>query len=132
VRPRAAASGPGVGRGHRVLALRRPCPRWLAVAGSLGYLASQNLDAKVSSRLVSGPVTVGTNNDKTGYSLNLAQVVPTSNTAQTVGDALNAARAQGFGKWVLLGTSLTLYAGDGATVVRTFTLDSATAPTQSS
>jgi hypothetical protein len=62
--------------------------------------------------------------------LNLAQVVATSNTAQTVGDALNAARAQGFGKWVLAGTSLTLYAADGTTIVRTFTLDSASAPTQ--
>jgi hypothetical protein len=61
--------------------------------------------------------------------IDLAQTVPTSNTAQTVGDALNAARAQGFGKWSLLGTVLTLYAGDGATVVRTFTLDSATSPT---
>jgi hypothetical protein len=49
-----------------------------------------------------------------------------------VGDALNAARAQGFGKWVLSGTTLTLYAPDGATAVRTFTLDSATAPTQRS
>ncbi len=64
-----------------------------------------------------------------GVSLNLAQVIPASNTTQTLGDALNAARAQGFGKWVLSGTSLTLYAGDGTTVVRTFTLDSATAPT---
>ena len=62
--------------------------------------------------------------------LNMAQSVPSSNTAQTLGDALNAARAQGFGKWVLSGTSLTLYAGDGTTVVRTFSLDSATAPTQ--
>ena len=64
--------------------------------------------------------------------LNLTQSIPTSNTAQTVGDALNAARAQGFGKWVLSGTTLTLYASDGATVVRTFTLDSATSPTQRS
>ena len=56
--------------------------------------------------------------------LNLAQAIPTSNTAQTVGDALNAARAQGFGKWVLSGTTLTLYASDGTTAVRTFTLDS--------
>ena len=62
--------------------------------------------------------------------LDLTQVVPTSNTAHTVGDALNAARAQGFGKWVFSGTTLTLYAEDGDTVVRTFTLDSATAPTQ--
>lgn len=65
-------------------------------------------------------------------SLDFTQAIPTTNTAQTVGDALNAARAQGFGKWVLSGTSLTLYAGDGTTVVRTFTLDSATAPTMRS
>lgn len=81
---------------------------------------------------VSQAVTVGTNNDKTGYTLDLTQAIPASNTAQTVGDALNAARAQGFGKWVLSGTSLVLYAGDGTTAVRTFTLDSATAPTQRS
>lgn len=62
--------------------------------------------------------------------LDLAQTIPNSNTAQTVGDALNAARAQGFGKWTISGTTLTLYAGDGTTVVRSFTLDSATAPTQ--
>ncbi len=64
--------------------------------------------------------------------LDLTQSIPTSNTAQTVGDALNAARAQGFGKWVLSGTTLTLYASDGTTAVRTFTLDSASAPTQRS
>ena len=64
--------------------------------------------------------------------LNFTQAIPTSNTAQTVGDALNAARAQGFGKWVISGTTVTLYAGDGTTVVHTFTLDSATAPTQRS
>lgn len=62
--------------------------------------------------------------------LDFTQAVPTSNTAETVGDALNAARAQAFGKWVLSGTTLRLYASDGSTVVRTFTLDSATAPTQ--
>lgn len=64
--------------------------------------------------------------------LDLTQAVPASNTAQTVGDALNAARAQGFGKWVLIGTTLTLYAGNGTTVVKTFTLDSAAAPTSRS
>ncbi len=60
--------------------------------------------------------------------IDLTQAVPTSNTAQTVGDALNAARADGFGKWVLSGTTLTLYANDGTTAVRTFTLDSSTNP----
>ncbi len=87
-----------------------------------------NLAGAVGS--VTGAVTVGTNNDKTGYSLNLAQAVATSNTANTVGDCLNAARADGFGKWTLVGTTLTLYAPDGSTAVRTFTLDSATSPTQ--
>jgi hypothetical protein len=62
-------------------------------------------------------------------SLDMTQAVPTSNVAHSVGDALNAARAQGFGKWTLVGTTLTLYASDGTTAVRTFTLDSATAPT---
>lgn len=62
-----------------------------------------------------------------------SQVVPlTGNTANSVFDCLNAARAQGFGKWTLVGTSLTLYGPDGLTVVRTFTLDSATTPTQRS
>ncbi len=61
--------------------------------------------------------------------LDMAQLAPTTNTAHSVGDCLNAARAQGFGKWVLSGTTLTLYASDGTTVVRTFTLDSATVPT---
>lgn len=65
--------------------------------------------------------------------VNLSQAVPTSNTAETVGDALNAARANGFGKWVVNTSAspptLVLYANDGTTVVRTFNLDSATAPT---
>jgi len=65
-----------------------------------------------------------------GAPVDMTQTVPTANTAQTLGDSLNAARAQGFGKWVITGTSLVLYAGDGTTVVRTFTLDSSTAPTQ--
>jgi hypothetical protein len=62
--------------------------------------------------------------------LDLTEAVPRSNTAETVGDALNAARVQGFGKWTLVGTTLTLYQSDGTTVARTFALDSATAPTQ--
>ncbi len=61
--------------------------------------------------------------------VDLTQAVPTTNTAHTMADCLNAARAQGFGKWVQSGTSLVLYASDGTTVVRTFTLDSATEPT---
>ena len=79
------------------------------------------LDAAVSSRMAAGGSVMTT--------LDLTQAVPTSNTAGTVGDALNAARAQGFGRWTIAGTTLTLYGPDGTTIVRTFTLDSATAPT---
>jgi len=61
--------------------------------------------------------------------LDFTQLVPTSNSPNTVGDALNAARAQGFGKWVLSGTALTIYAGDNTTMVKTFTIDSVTNPT---
>ena len=64
-----------------------------------------------------------------GAYLDTTQAIPVSNTAETIGDCLNAARAQGFGKWVISGTSLTMYANDGTTAVKTFTLNSATAPT---
>ncbi len=61
--------------------------------------------------------------------IDMSQSVPTSNTAHTVGDALNAARAYGFGKWVISGTTLSLYASDNTTVIKTFTLDSGSYPT---
>jgi hypothetical protein len=124
------------------------------------YLASQGitparasaidyLDVPISSRLASQafvvPPSVGsiaaavlanpTNRLSTdssgGVSVNMSQPIPVSNTAQTVGDALNAARAQGFGQWLLDPNSRTLklFAPDGLTVVRTFTLDSVTVPT---
>lgn len=67
---------------------------------------------------------------RTTSNLNLAQAVPsTGNTAHTVGDALNAARADGFGPWGIVGTTLNLYASDGTTVVHAFTLNSSTVPT---
>ena len=65
-----------------------------------------------------------------GINVDMTQTVPSSNTAHTVGDALNAARAQGFGKWVKSDTTLTLFASDGVTAVRTFTLDDSNSPTQ--
>lgn len=71
----------------------------------------------------SGQVTLGS-----PVNINMSQAVPTSNTAQTLGDALNAARVQAFGKWTLSGVTLILYNSDN-TVARTFTLDNALAPT---
>jgi hypothetical protein len=64
--------------------------------------------------------------------IDMAQSVPISNTANTIGDALNAMRAVGFGKWVISGTNLSLYAPDNFTVVKSFTLNSSTAPTSRS
>lgn len=63
--------------------------------------------------------------------LNFDQAVPYTNTAQSVGDSLNAMRAAGFGKWVMNTGSLTLtlYGGDSTTVVRVFNLDSVEIPT---
>jgi len=91
-------------------------------AGTLGKTIS-DINSKTTN-LPGSPAAVGS-----AMTLDLTQAVPTSNTAQTVGDALNAARAQGFGKWVITGTTLNLYANDGSTVVRSFTLDSGSTPT---
>ena len=95
-----------------------------SVTGAVGSVAG-NVGGSVNGN-VNGSVNSVTN----GVHLDLTQSIPTSNTAQTVGDALNAARADGFGKWAIVGTTLSLYAPDGTTVVRSFTLDSSTAPTQ--
>lgn len=85
------------------------------LAGSAGL----RLYTTQSSGAIHGPVQ-----------LDLTQVVPMSNTAQTVGDALNAARADGFGRWELVGNELRLYGGDGTTLVRRFALDHARGPTR--
>jgi hypothetical protein len=60
----------------------------------------------------------------------LSQNVPLSNTAHSIGDALNAARAQGFGKWQIVGNTMNIYAEDGITLVKSFALDSGSYPTQ--
>lgn len=53
----------------------------------------------------------------------LAAPVSIINAPNSVGDCLNAARAQGFGRWVIAGMNLNLYAPDGSTIIRTFVLD---------
>lgn len=93
-------------------------PAGASISADIAAVAAKTSLIPASPAAVGSPMT-----------LDLTQAVPTSNTAQTVGDALNAARAQGFGKWVQNGTTLTLYAANGTTVVRTFTLNSATNPT---
>jgi hypothetical protein len=77
-----------------------------------------------TDNLPASPAAVGSQ-----MTVDMTQAVPTSNTAETVGDSLNAARVQGFGKWAIVGTTLNLYAANGTTIVRSFTLaPDATAP----
>lgn len=96
-----------------------------SVIGIEAPITDSNLRTQIQPGTSTGQINLNSGN----VPIDLTQSVPTSNTAQTVGDALNAARADGFGKWTTSGTTLTLYAADGTTVVRTFTLDSASAPT---
>ena len=91
--------------------------------------ASGSSDVTITVRGASGTNGAVLTVNLTPVNINMSQSVPTSNTAQTVGDALNAARAYGFGKWVISGTTLSLYASDNTTVIKTFTLDSGSYPT---
>ncbi len=91
--------------------------------------ASGSSDVTITVRGASGTNGAILTVNLSPVNINLTQSVPTSNTAQTVGDALNAARAYGFGKWVISGTTLSLYASDNTTVIKTFTLDSGSYPT---
>jgi len=63
--------------------------------------------------------------------INTTDAIPTTgNTANSIADCLNAARAQGFGPWKIVGNNLSLYAPDGVTVVHSFTLDNGVNSTQ--
>lgn len=67
--------------------------------------------------------------------LDLTQAVPTVNDVNTVGDALNAARAQGFGRWKIDSdaNTLTLYGPNGTTPIQVFDLiPNASSPTERS
>jgi hypothetical protein len=90
----------------------------LAIADESGQVAAKiteyATEMEPETRLLVTPENKLAVDTQGRVSLNLTQTIPTSNTAQTVGDALNA---------------LTLYAADGTTVVRTFTLNDASAPT---
>lgn len=93
----------------------------IGVAGvgltNLGDSRITNLDATISSR--SAPATPQTLDQTTAVA-----------GAGTIAQCLQGAWVQAYGKWVLSGTTLTLYLADGVTVAKTFTLDSNIAPTQ--
>ena len=60
--------------------------------------------------------------------VDMTQIYPNTNTAGTVGDALNAARSGAFGKRILLGRNINYYAPDEITITKTLELDSVSAP----
>jgi hypothetical protein len=68
-----------------------------------------------------------------GVNVNLNQALAApadtdGSQSHTLGEALNAARAQGFGKWTMVGNQFTMYGPDGTTIWRAFTLDSGSSP----
>ena len=82
--------------------------------------------AAKTDNLPANPAAVGS-----AMTLDMSQLVPITNLPQTVGDALNAARAEGFGPWSLdvPTKTMTLFAADGITPVHSFTWDDAENPT---
>ena len=103
-------------------------------AGTAGNIVGNRLDAAVSSRMA----TFGLPANFAALVINgsglvrhdLTQPLDLTNLGDTVGGALVGARAQAFGKWTIVGNLLTMYAADGTTVVKTFTI--APTPTASS
>lgn len=124
----------GVVDGSVALTVTNLSPGVYLASGAIpvsGYSPFDSL-ALVASYLVGAVAMNKVQNDFVAAAkvlVDMTQAVPTSNTAQTVGDALNGARAQAFGKWTRVDNVLTIYASDGSTVVRTFVLDDADNPT---
>lgn len=58
----------------------------------------------------------------------LTYPLPAAPGVSTLGEALAAARAQGFGRWEVAGDLLKLYAADDTTIVRQFSLTPAGGP----
>lgn len=65
----------------------------IATASSIGLKVKNNLDAAITSRLASGNVTVGTNLDKTGYSIGSGGIANTAFAAGAIDSAALAASA---------------------------------------
>jgi hypothetical protein len=103
-----------------------------SVTGSVGSVVG-------SVGSVAAPVTVGTVNDKAGYSLDLAGTLAApraldsvADASLTLNDALHCAIASAAGKESVTGTAYVVRTPSTGTVLRTFTLDSASAPTSRS
>lgn len=81
---------------------------------------------------VTAPVTVGTNQDKTGYEVNMNQNVPEGYSAD--GGAVSLSQIlheinQNAAEFLIAGQTLTVRRRDGSTTAMTFTLDDDTNPT---
>lgn len=118
---------------------------WTGVrAGYLDELAAANLPADVAAvKADTGAILLDTGTDgvvvatasKTGYALSAAAItaildtsIAGAVTANTVREALRAARAQGYSKFSISGDTLTIYESDGVTAAKTFTLAPAGGP----
>jgi hypothetical protein len=101
----------------------RPLRRAPPHAGRGVVTAAAAISAKTTN-LPAHPAAVGD-----AMTLDMTQSVPTANASQTVGDAVNGARVNAFGNWVLLGNTYTLYAPDGVTAVHSLTVDNVNNPT---
>lgn len=95
----------------------------------LTYVAGDSIAVTVSATISSVSTKQIVLNATIDLGIDFTQVVPTSNDPQTVGDALNAARAMAFGNRSLIGTVLNYYAPDASTIVHSYLLNSAIAPT---
>ena len=61
--------------------------------------------------------------------VDMTQIYPNTNTAGTVGDALNAARSGAFGKRYFLDTNIHYYSPDETTIIKTMEVNSKFTPT---
>lgn len=99
------------------------------VPGAAGGILIAGVNASATIN-ITGSLSGSVGSVTSPVTIDGTQVMPTTgNSVNSVADCLNAARAQGFGKWTIVGLTLTLFAPDGVTAVRTFTIDSADAPT---
>lgn len=91
--------------------------------GTAGELVRNNLNAPVTSRSVPGDAMALTNEERDAVAdAHFARPLPTNPVIDTAGEALFSARAQAFGKWMIDGDILTLYASDGVTTLKAFNL----------
>jgi hypothetical protein len=97
-----------------------------ALASGIGAVQADtdDIQSRLPAALVAGKMSATA-------ALDLTQVLGDVQADGTLGAAMVAAEAQGVGNWVIdtIAKTLTIYRRNGTTVVRTFDLDSVTAPT---